>query len=358
MRLRTPRTAPDLSTLPTSKAAAKLIGSTIYYDGKPCKKAGHISHRFTISGTCAACAIATTTERRRAKNEIDYQAGHTKIPTRRTGIEMQAVRDAIIRIANGGDGMTVRHLFYRLVAEGVVEKTERQYDGTVCRLALELRREGEIEFGKIVDESRSYVQPQTFDDVKGAIGFLSRIYRKSYWTDESTVVEVWCEKETIGPVIEPITMKYGVPLMVTHGFTSETVCQTLAERVQDEGKDSVVILGLNDFDPSGQKMLPAIVERLAFYAPSVEFLPIQVALTADQVKTLRLPTRPTKTKDNRHAADWNPSVESVELDAMRPADLRNMLEGAILAHIDIDLWNKQLEEERAGRKALRELVPD
>src|SRR6478609_4760951 len=75
---------------------------------------------------------------------------------RRTKAEMDTIRQAILTIANGGNGMTVRHLFYRLVSAGVVEKTEAEYDGTVARLAVELRRSGDIPFGQIIDGSRLY----------------------------------------------------------------------------------------------------------------------------------------------------------------------------------------------------------
>ena len=62
------------------------------------------------------------------------------------------IRQALMAIANGGNGMTTRHLFYRAVAAGIVDKSEAEYDGTVARLAVELRRSGDIPFGKIIDD--------------------------------------------------------------------------------------------------------------------------------------------------------------------------------------------------------------
>lgn len=57
--------------------------------------------------------------------------------SRRTKAEMDVIRDAILRIVNSGDEMTVRHLFYRLVSAGVVEKTEAEHDNTVAHFASE-----------------------------------------------------------------------------------------------------------------------------------------------------------------------------------------------------------------------------
>jgi len=50
--------------------------------------------------------------------------------------------------------MTVRQVFYQLVARGVIEKTEEQYQGTVIRLMTEMRIDGELPFDWVVDESR------------------------------------------------------------------------------------------------------------------------------------------------------------------------------------------------------------
>ena len=41
----------------TTRAAAKKAGQTKYFTGRPCHK-GHVTHRYTASGTCALCAHA------------------------------------------------------------------------------------------------------------------------------------------------------------------------------------------------------------------------------------------------------------------------------------------------------------
>src|SRR2546423_9166437 len=94
-----------------------------------------------------------------------YTSSGIKPRTRRSKAEMDIIRHAILRIVNGGTGMTVRHLFYRLVSENIVEKTEPEYDGTVARLAVDLRRSGDILYGKIVDGSRLYSMPETYPGI-------------------------------------------------------------------------------------------------------------------------------------------------------------------------------------------------
>jgi hypothetical protein len=269
---------------------------------------------------------------------------------RRTKAEMDTIRQAILTIANGGSGMTVRHLFYRLVTAGVVEKTEAEYDGTVARLAVELRRSGDIPYGQIIDGSRLYTTPTTYNGIKDAIRDTASSYRRSYWRTADRQLEVWCEKDAIRALIEDTTWDLAVPLMVTRGFASEGVVQSLAEDTKRSGKPRV-ILSLNDYDPSGSIMLNDIIQRARHYAPEAVFHCEQVALTRQQVTNYNLPTRPTKTENNFHARHFSDAV-SVELDALEPDDLREMLHDAIEAHIDLQALATMCAAEESERQIL------
>jgi hypothetical protein len=260
-----------------------------------------------------------------------YQASPIR-RSRRSRAEMDAIRAAIVTTANAGDGMTVRHLFYRLVAQGVVEKSEPAYDQIVVRLALEMRRDGSIPFGKIVDGSRLYTMPDTFNGVHDAIAETARLYRRSYWRNADRTLECWVEKDAIRGLIDAVTWKLAVPLMVTRGFCSESIVQDLAYSARRSGRPKVILF-LNDYDPSGSLMLNDILRRAKHYAPGAVFHTEQVALVPEQIEQFRLPTRPTKRDGNNHARRFQDD-RSVELDAVAPDDLRQILQRAIEAHID------------------------
>ncbi len=273
---------------------------------------------------------------------------------RRTRAEMDVIRDALLRIVNAGSGMTVRHLFYRLVSAGVVEKTEAEYDNTVARLAVELRRSGDIPFGKIIDGSRLYTAPMTYNGVSEALHDTAHLYRRSYWREADRDLECWCEKDAIRALIQDVTWQLAVPLMVTRGFSSESIVQSLAEDTKRSGKPRV-ILSLNDYDPSGSIMLPDILRRARHYAPGAYFHSEQVALTREQVTLYRLPTRPTKVAGNSHAARFA-DTESVELDALEPTTLQVLLRQAIEAHIDQRQLAIMQEAEHSERASLLDLA--
>ena len=52
---------------------------------------------------------------------------------------IESLKDAIYRIVEADQPMTVRQTFYRLVAIGAVDKSEGEYKQTVCRLLTEMR---------------------------------------------------------------------------------------------------------------------------------------------------------------------------------------------------------------------------
>ena len=73
--------------------------------------------------------------------------------SRRTKDSVEAVRTAIHKVLKDDHPQTVRQVFYQLVARGVIEKSEKEYQGTVIRLLVEMRLNGKVPWDWIVDES-------------------------------------------------------------------------------------------------------------------------------------------------------------------------------------------------------------
>lgn len=93
-------------------------------------------------------------------------------------------------------------------------------------------------------------------------------------------------------------------------------------------------------------------ERVRGFAPraAVEFE--RIAVTAEQIILLHLPTRPTKGTDSRAV---NFEGESVEVDAIPASTLRQIVRDAIEQHIDpeaLRLTRMVEDSERAGLQAL------
>ncbi len=63
------------------------------------------------------------------------------------------LRHAIARVASEYERMSVRQLFYQLVARGAVEKTEAAYK-RVCDFATQMRLDGSLSYRTIADGHR------------------------------------------------------------------------------------------------------------------------------------------------------------------------------------------------------------
>lgn len=232
--------------------------------------------------------------------------------------------------------MTVRQVFYQLVSRGVVEKTERQYQKTVIRLMTEMRLSGDLPYEWVVDMSRQVQNTQTFDNVQDAIEHTAQFYRRSALKQSDVYVEVWCEKDALAGAMWDVTSDYDVPLMVSRGMPSITFLHGSAleiQRAAEHGKRSF-IYQFGDHDPSGvlipqtiERRLTEMCEELGCPPPTVK----RVALTESHIRRYRLPTRPTKRDGNTHAAGFE--GDSVELDALPPRVLRDMVHKVIEQHV-------------------------
>jgi hypothetical protein len=242
--------------------------------------------------------------------------------------------------------MTVRQVFYRLVSSKVIGKTEQEYKGTVCRLLTEMRRDGEIPYGWIADNTRWMRKPKTHSDADELLRDAGQFYRRDLWRNQKSYVEIWLEKDALAGVLYDITEEFDVPLMVTRGYPSLSFLHSAAETILHESRPTYLYY-FGDRDPSGTD-IPRFVER-ELRKQSDEHSEIYfkvMAVTPSQIEELKLETRPTKKTDTR---SQNFDGQSVELDAIPPNTLRQMVRECIEQHIDrrrLSLLQGIEEEER------------
>jgi hypothetical protein len=288
-----------------------------------------------------------------------YRACPTKA-SRRTKAEITAIREAIIDVIESDPPMTVRQVFYQLVARGVIEKTEEEYQGTVIRLLTDMRLDGTIPFHLVVDETRRVRVTRTFDSIADAVAHTARFYRRSALAQADDYLEIWLEKDALAGVLWDVTSDYDVPLMVSRGMPSLTFLYASAceiQRAAEAGK-STFIYQFGDHDPSGvlipqtiERRLTELCERLDCPPPVVE----RAALTEQQIVDFDLPTRPTKRRGNSHARSF--VGNSVELDALPPSELRRLAREVIERHVSPEQTAVLRAAEDSERELLRRWRP-
>jgi hypothetical protein len=123
----------------------------------------------------------------------------TRAPTkpRRSRSDIETIKAAIQNALAEDNPMTVRQVFYRLVSDGVVAKTEGEYKTTVVRLLGEMRRAGEVTFGWIADNTRWMRKPRSFQSLETMLRQSAAGYRRQVWDNQEAYVEVWLEKDAL-----------------------------------------------------------------------------------------------------------------------------------------------------------------
>lgn len=272
--------------------------------------------------------------------------------SRRRRQDTAVICEAIVDIATAEGPVTVRQLFYRLVSLGLIPKTEAAYDRTVVRLCKEMRLDGDLPWWCIADNSRWMRKPDTYDGVSSFLATAAASYRRALWEQGDEYVEVWLEKEALSGVLHPLTAEWDVPLMVTRGYPSLTFLHEAAGELVLRDQD-VTIYYLGDFDPSGLDIPRNVEERLWEFGADISRFE-RLAVTEQQITDWSLQTRPTKRSQKNYLAVGF-SGDSVEVDAIPPAQLVELVEQAILSHVDEEAVEKLREVEASEREGLRKL---
>lgn len=271
---------------------------------------------------------------------------------RRSKQEIEAVCAAIYRALKEDRPMTVRQVFYRLVSTGVIGKTEGEYKSTVVRLLGDLRRSGEVPFDWIADNTRWMRKPRTYTSLESMLRITAEAYRRAVWDNQPAYVEIWLEKDALAGVLMEETSAWDVPLMVTRGYPSLSYLHSAAETIAAQGKPAFLYY-FGDHDPSGVDIPRKVEADLREFAPRAEIHFERVAVTRRQIRDMKLPTRPTKKTDSRSK---NFIGESVEVDAIPPRELREIVRGCITRHVDEREYEALKVAEASERESLRQWV--
>jgi hypothetical protein len=267
------------------------------------------------------------------------------------GAKTVEIREAILDLQDVYEQMTVRQVFYQLASvQKIVPKDEGAGYVRVQRQVLELRRQGFLPWAFIADGTRWRRQPGTWDSVEDVLRETARQYRRNLWRSQGVRIEVWLEKDALASVLDPTTYGWGVSLMVSRGQSSDTYIYEAAQEAKaawDRASIETVVYALYDSDLSGRRAVAAIERKLAAYSDDAPISFSLLAVTGDQIRDWKLPTRPAKDEDGR---------DVVELDAIPPERLIALVEDAITSHIDADAWEKERATEASERAILERIV--
>jgi hypothetical protein len=316
-----------------------------------------------------------------------YEKWNPREETLQLGRECVSIAD---RYQRQGYDLTVRQLYYQLVAAGRIPNTIQSYK-TVVIITDRLRMSGRMDWFQIVDRTRRIAGNGHWNSPAEIVSASASGYRIDHWVGQPRRVEIWVEKEALAGVVGRVGRVQDIDYFSCRGYASTSSMWLAAQRFLDYWRagQTVTILHLGDHDPSGLDMTRDIRERLEKFlsvdwarenrrrfeddplyvqwadvvqdlATYVGDRPLEVkriALNMDQVEAYSPPPNPAKTTDSRYAAyQAEHGVESWELDALNPAILDQLITDEIDAIVDVDAREERRAREAEEREILTQLT--
>ena len=276
-------------------------------------------------------------------------------PSRKTAELLALVTQVIDDYQAQGYQLTLRQLYYQLVSRGVIPNEQRQYK-KLGEIMTNARLAGLVDWDAIVDRGRSPVMAAQWDSPADILDAAASRYRVDRWEGQDCCVEVWCEKDALSSVVEPVCDRYHVRFMANRGYSSATAMYDAAKRlygIAQTGKE-VVVIYLGDHDPSGMDMTRDIRDRLDMLAWGTPLNVERIALNFDQVQGYNPPPNPVKLTDSRsNGYQASHGRESWELDALDPQTLDRLVSETILRYLDTEAYDARIEVEDLHKQAIR-----
>jgi hypothetical protein len=261
--------------------------------------------------------------------------------------------------------LTVRQVFYILVAQYGYEKTEKAAVALYEMLAT-ARRARRIDWTAIRDDGVTTINPKKrFASEASFFDWLGRAWVDQFEIDPTIAqpaVEVWCEAAGMTKQLDTVCDPYGVAVYSPSGFDGLTTKIETVERIVDRNARArrgrrTVVLRIGDWDPSGRCAIDAFAADVYAFLEEYrepgddmfggissavdlsDLLTVEhIAVTEDQVDQHDLPTTPQKATDKR--AGFMP--RTVQAEALPPDVLAGIVRDEIEAHLDLEMlaWTR------------------
>ena len=245
-----------------------------------------------------------------------------------------------------GMKITVRQVYYQLVARGFIDNNDKEY-GKISDLVADGRMLGLIDWDMIEDRTRFKRGNVHWESPQQIIEAAAEQYRIDTRATQPNYVEAWIEKDSLVSILEDTCRSLDVPCFSCRGYPSLTALHEAANRLRD--KDNAIILYAGDHDPTGLTIPQVIKERFEDFEVNVKLY--RLGLTLEQIKELELPPFNAKKQDKNYAAYVKATglTQAWELDALPPEKLSAMFESAIESLTDFQELERMQAKEKADK---------
>jgi hypothetical protein len=252
-------------------------------------------------------------------------------PQRRTRDQIDQILAILVRYEDVLP-LTLRQLFYILVAAQSIDKTNRAYRalGYTLRRA---RRARLVPFEAIADDGSqlpaALVGWSDDDDLAWLLAHEVRRFDLDPQTGQARRLLLWCEAAGMVRQLRRPASPFGIHVVPSGGFDSVTDKHGIAKLLQ-AAEEPFEILHIGDLDRAGEDIFRVFAEDAGAFceALGVDAIFTRLALTEQQVDLYGLPAAPPEMTGGRLV---------VQAEALPPDILANLVDTAIRDRLDLGL---------------------
>lgn len=302
-------------------------------------------------------------------------------------------RSIVADYAAQGYTLTLRQIYYQFVARDLLANNQANYK-RLGNMLDRARLAGLLDWNSIVDRTRNLSSQPHWRSVDSLLQGAANGYGNDLWRNQPRRVEIWVEKEALADVVDQAASRWDCSWFACRGYVSQSEMWSAGQRIGRyvEAGQAVTIVHLGDHDPSGIDMTRDITDRLNRFVgmdylrkhrgeisganlelvktyddiqewmgqrtgASFGFEVDRIALNMDQIEAYNPPPNFAKLTDSR-AQDYIETYgeNSWELDALDPRTLDTLIENAITARLDRDLYDAAVESQEDDRGRVREIA--
>jgi hypothetical protein len=278
---------------------------------------------------------------------------------------VQHIVDIVDEMQQDNYVITLRQLHYQLVKSNWIVNHISAYK-KLGDILDDCRYAGVIDWDAIEDRGRVPHLQYSVDSIAEALQDTVDSYKRNRQEKQRVNVELWTEKDALSGILQRVTNKYHIRLVVNKGYSSSSAMYRSYKRILRSAgeQQKTTILYLGDHDPSGLDMVRDIRERLTFMMKNGRFnlqgdyfSVNHIGLTMSQIRQYDLPPNPAKMTDAR-AEKYIEQFgrECWEVDALNPRTLVALVEKHIRAAINTRLFDEVVAEENRERERLQEFI--
>ena len=267
---------------------------------------------------------------------------------------IELVNQVVDEYSAQGYELTLRQVYYQLVARGYIPNNERSYKN-VGSLINDGRLAGLIDWHSVTDRTRNLRSESHWDTPADVIASARYSYNLDKWKGQPNYVEVWVEKDALVDIVGQACSPLDTPYFSCRGYTSQSEMWSAAQRfIRQKQRKKRIIIHLGEHDPSGIDMTRDIQERLEMFGADV-FVK-RVALTMNQIQTYNPPPNPAKITDSRASKYIDQfGDESWELDALEPKVITDLIKKQVTMYRNDAIYRAVCDKESREKEELKML---